>query len=571
MRPAFHAQHHRTTPSRFRRRNGTSASSASPPSFVPPARHRARRGLRSLARLLAVGITAPLAFVALPGGVANAATPEATFAKASDWGSGFTGQYTIRNQGSTTLTTWRVEFDLPAGTTVGSYWDALQTGSTGGHYVFTNREYNGTLAPGAAASFGFLGAGSAAPTNCKLNGNPCTGPAQPDTTAPTVPSNLRLSGASSSSLTLAWNASTDNDRVSGYDVFVDGAAATTVTGTNATVSGLAAARSYTVKVRAKDPTGNLSAFTADLAASTTPGGPDNPPPGSVRSVPYIDITRESPTLTEVAAATGHKVFTLAFVLGSNSGCDPQWGGTIPLAEPRIVNQINALRAQGGDVVVATGGAAGPYLEASCGSVDALAGAYLKIIDTLGVKHLDIDIEASIPVDTMNKALARVQRDRPGTTVSFTLMIQGDDYGLTPILGVDLLKNARDNGVSVDIVNAMTMEFGTSRPVWGDAVIAASEATLRQMKEIWPAKSDAELKRMLAVTPMIGRNFNGKIFTQSDAGKLVTWANTNHIGRLGFWSVGRDNGSCPGGGVSPSCSSIAQSPYEFTTLFKNFTG
>ncbi|MYS78859.1 cellulose binding domain-containing protein [Embleya scabrispora] len=531
---------------------------------------RARRPLRTLARVLVAAVIAPIALVVLPSGAAHAATPEATFAKASDWGSGFTGQYTIRNQGATTLTAWRVEFDLPAGTTVGSYWDALQTGSGGGHYVFTNREYNGTLAPGASATFGFLGAGTGTPGNCKLNGNPCVGPAGPDTTAPGTPTDLRVATAGPTALTLSWSASTDDDRVAGYDIYVNGAPTATSAGPSVTLSGLTPGTGYPVKVRAKDPAGNVSPFTPELIATTTTGG-GNPPPGSVRSVPYIDITAPTPTLTEVAAATGQKLFTLAFVLGSNSGCDPKWGGTIALDEPRIVNQINALRAQGGDVVVAFGGAAGPYLEASCGSVDTLAAAYTKVIDTLGVKHLDIDIEASIPIGTMNKALAKVQRDRPATTVSFTLMVQGDDYGLTPSLGVDLLKNARDNGVRVDIVNPMAMEFGTSRPVWGDAVITAAESTLRQMKEIWPAKSDAELKAMLAVTPMIGRNYNGKIFVQSDASKLVTWANTNHIGRLAFWSVGRDNGSCPGGGVSPTCSSINQSPYEFTTLFKNFTG
>lgn len=546
-------------------------NSLSPKARSSRTRHpgRTRRGRRALARVLAATVAAPIALVILPTGAAHAATPEATFAKASDWGSGFTGQYTIRNQGTGTLTGWRVEFDLPAGTTVGSYWDALKTGS-GNHHVFTNRDYNGTLAPGASVTFGFLGAGPGTPGNCTLNGNPCVGPAVPDTTPPSAPTDLRVSTAGPSALALAWAPSTDNDRVAGYDVYVAGVATTTTATPGVTLSGLTPGTDYRIKVRAKDASGNVSPFTPELIARTTTGGGD-PPPGSVRSVPYIDITAPTPTLTDVAAATGQKLFTLAFVLGSNSGCDPKWGGTIALDEPRIVNQIAALRAQGGDVVVAFGGAAGPYLEASCGSVDTLAAAYTKVIDTLGVKHLDIDIEASIPIGTMNKALAKVQRDRPATTVSFTLMIQGDDYGLTPALGVDLLENARDNGVRVDVVNAMTMEFGTSRPVWGDAVIAAAESTLRQMKEIWPAKSDAELKGMLAVTPMIGRNFNGKIFVQSDATKLVTWANTNHIGRLAFWSVGRDNGSCPGGGVSPTCSSISQSPYEFTNLFKNFTG
>lgn len=172
---------------------------------------------------------------------------------------------------------------------------------------------------------------------------------------------------------------------------------------------------------------------------------------------------------------------------------------------------------------------------------------------------------------MNKALRQVQQERPGTRVRYTLMVQGDDYGLSPQLGYDVLVNAKANGVHVDIVNPMTMEFGSSRPDWGDAVIAAANATLNQMAQIWPERSDAQRRRMLGVTPMIGRNFNGRIFSLEDANQLVAWANTNHIGLLAFWSVGRDNGSCPGGGVSPTCSSIPQPTYQFTNIFKYFTG
>jgi chitinase len=278
----------------------------------------------------------------------------------------------------------------------------------------------------------------------------------------------------------------------------------------------------------------------------------------------------TPAMADVARATGQKFFTLAFVLGSGAGCVPTWGGNIDLTDARINQQISDLRALGGDVAVSFGGAQGPYLQQTCPSQAAQVGAIEKVIDTLHIKRIDFDIEASVPLDTMNKAIAQVQRERAGTVVSYTLMVQSDDYGLTPALGVDLLKNAKANGVNVGIVNPMTMDFGSSKE-WGDAVIAASQSTLGQMAQIWPELSSATLNRMLGVTPMIGRNDTGPIFNQTDANKLITWANGNHIGSLGFWSVGRDNGGCPGGGVSPTCSSISQSQYEFTKIFGGFTG
>jgi chitinase len=146
-----------------------------------------RRLLRRSTPAAALAMLVPLVAVLLTSAPAHAAGPTASFAKVSDWGSGFTGEYTIRNGGTAALTGWTVEFDLPAGTTVGSYWDALQTSAAGGHYVFRNREYNGTLAPGATAKFGFVAAGGGTPANCRLNGSPCSSAEPPPPPPPTPP------------------------------------------------------------------------------------------------------------------------------------------------------------------------------------------------------------------------------------------------------------------------------------------------------------------------------------------------------------------------------------------------
>ncbi|TDC91874.1 glycosyl hydrolase [Saccharopolyspora aridisoli] len=288
-------------------------------------------------------------------------------------------------------------------------------------------------------------------------------------------------------------------------------------------------------------------------------------PAEIKSAPYIDVMQEEPTLAEVAKATGQQHFTLAFVLGSAAGCTPMWGGERAVDDPAIKGQIDELRAMGGDVIVATGGAMGPYLESVCGTADELLGAYEAILDATGANHLDVDVEATIPHDVVNEALAKLQAER-GTKVSYTLRVQADETGLDPY-SLQVLQSAAAYGVDV-LVNPMTMEFGSSKP-WGDAVIAAAESTLRQMKGIWPNLSDADLKARLGVTPMIGRNFNGNTFTQDHARQLLDWANANGIGLLSFWSAGRDNGDCPGGAVSPTCSSIEQQPFEFTTIFKGF--
>jgi chitinase len=299
--------------------------------------------------------------------------------------------------------------------------------------------------------------------------------------------------------------------------------------------------------------------------------PTNPPPGGKHAWPYIDITMSTPTMASVASATGQKFFTTAFIIGSSAGCVPTWGGNIPLTESRIVNDINAIRAGGGDVTVAFGGAVGPYLEHLCTTQSSLVAAYEKVIDTLKITHLDIDVEASVNIDMMTKALAQVQRERAGTTVSFTLLLQADSYGLNDALGVSVLTSAKANGLNVGTVNPMTMDYGLSVPDFGDSVILAAGNVLKQMATIYPEKSDAQRKAMLGLTPMIGRNDTGPIFQLDDAQQVVNYANSNKIASVAFWSVGRDNGGCPGGGTSPTCSSISQSTYAFTNIFKGFTG
>ena len=319
------------------------------------------------------------------------------------------------------------------------------------------------------------------------------------------------------------------------------------------------------------PTTSTSPTPTGTTASPSPSGTvTTPPPSGLnwKVAPYIDITQSTPTLAQIEQATGQKTFTLAFVLGSSAGCVPEWGGTIALTDSRIIGEINALRALGGDVAVSFGGEEGPYLETTCSGESQLEAAYQQVISTLKVTHIDFDIEAATNTSEVNQAIAQVQAANPGLVVSYTLEVQAATYGLTPALGVQVLQNAVSEGVKVGIVNPMTMDFAPNGD-WGQSVIEAAESTEAQMATIWPGDSTAQLYSMLGVTPMIGDNDTGPVFTIADAQELVSWAESENIGRLAFWSEGRDNGGCPSGGVSPTCSGISQSQYQFTSIFAGF--
>ncbi|MBP2474692.1 chitinase [Crossiella equi] len=228
-----------------------------------------------------------LGLAALPANAATGVT--AKYTKTSGWDTGYEGKYTITNNGPSAITSWTVEFDLPTGHRIGSLWEASHT-TAGQRVTAKSQSWNGSLAAGQSASFGFgvqFTGAYADPANCRVNGAPCDGGStEPDTQAPTAPGAPTVTGASSSSLSLSWPASTDNIGVTAYEIVRDGAVVATATGTAATVTGLSANTSYTFTVRAKDAAGNTSAASPAVTGKTTTGGGDPGPAGN-RKVGYF--------------------------------------------------------------------------------------------------------------------------------------------------------------------------------------------------------------------------------------------------------------------------------------------
>jgi chitodextrinase len=99
--------------------------------------------------------------------------------------------------------------------------------------------------------------------------------ALPDTTAPTAPTGVAVSGVSTNRVNVSWTASTDNVGVTGYLVErSQGSGSTTFTqvgtsgGTNYSDTGLQAGTVYNYRVRATDAAGNRSAYSAVVTATT---------------------------------------------------------------------------------------------------------------------------------------------------------------------------------------------------------------------------------------------------------------------------------------------------------------
>ncbi|MFF5449939.1 glycosyl hydrolase family 18 protein [Streptomyces sp. NPDC012950] len=241
-------------------------------------RHRAAAGLTALVLPLAAMVG-----LATPAEAATSAT--ATYTKTQDWGSGFGGSWTVKNTGTTTLTSWTVEWDYPAGTAVTSAWDATVTNSAN-HWTAKNVGWNGTLAPGASVSFGYNGTGSGAPSGCKINGAPCDGSTQPGDNPPSAPGTPVASNVTNTSVKLTWTAATDDKGVKNYDVLRDGAKVTTTTGLTYTDTGLTAGTDYSYTVVARDTIDQTGPAAGPVPVRTT-GGPDIPPPPNAVKLGYF--------------------------------------------------------------------------------------------------------------------------------------------------------------------------------------------------------------------------------------------------------------------------------------------
>ena len=97
------------------------------------------------------------------------------------------------------------------------------------------------------------------------------------------------------------------------------------------------------------------------------------------AAPYLYLGwGNPPAATQVMKSTGITWFTMAFVL-AQGGCSPAWDGSRPLKGGVDESTITAIRSAGGDIIPSFGGWSGNKLGPACGTADALADAYQKVI------------------------------------------------------------------------------------------------------------------------------------------------------------------------------------------------
>jgi len=364
---------------------------------------------------------------------------------------------------------------------------------------------------------------------------------------------------------LAWNASTDNVGVTGYDVYVNGALMISPTTTTGTIGGLNPSTTYSFSVKAHDAAGNSSAASNTVSATTAAGT------GSLIPVaPYVDMgSYPTPSLTGMLSAGHLNSLTLAFITGN--GCKASWFNAYDPRTAWAKDQIDAVRALGGDVKISLGGEAGSELAQVCSTPQATETEYQAIVDAYNLKYLDFDIEGAAVADPTSiarrtQALVLLQKARPNVKISLTLPVLPEGLDAN---GFAVLKSAHDAGVNIDVVNVMAMDYERPTGEYGTFATQAAQSTFNQIKSLWTTKTDAQIWLMVGVTPMIGKNDDGGTFTLADAQTLVNFAKSKHLGMLAFWEMTRDRNACIGG--LSTCTNVTQTPYQFSQIFAGFTG
>ena len=533
----------------------------------------------TLARSVATGT------IFIPG--APATSGNFQFQDTSDWGSGFSGQITMTNTAEQPVNNWRVEFDFAAQIT--SIWDASIVSHVGNHYIVQNAGWNGTIAPGGTASFGFNGSPgnlTTQPLNYRLyDGNATYSGATNHAPTPAGDTVLVNPGQPIAINVLANDTDPDGDPLSVTSITQpkDGVAVLnadgTITYTPATGFIGSDAFSYSVK----DGRGGVGSATVSLTVGTPAATASWP---AQFFAPYVDVTLYPAfNLVSATQTQGVKFFTLAFITADSSD-KPAWGGYSSYEvnggafDMALRQQVAAVRTAGGDVMASFGGAAGQELAQVITSVPQLTAAYQTVVTDYNLTHLDFDIEGAAEadhasIDRRSEALAALQQAQTAAghplQIWYTLPVLPS--GLTAD-GLYVLQSALRYGVQIAGVNVMAMDYGDSAAPnpsgqMGQFAIEAAQSTFAQLQTLYGStKTSAQLWQMIGVTPMIGLNDDtSEVFDEAAARQLVAFAQQQGMGRISMWSLNRDTTGTATNSVTNTASSITQQAFDFSHIFE----
>ena len=232
--------------------------------------------------------------------------------------------------------------------------------------------------------------------------------------------------------------------------------------------------------------------------------------------------------------------TLAFATGA---CGSEtWGGASGASW--AAENIPQLNSAGLNYVVSTGGEAG-HLHLHLRGGHGVVHRPLRRARTWSAST-STSKAASPQSDIQNlvAAAAGAQAQYPNIQFSFTLATLGasdGSYGGVNSLGNEVVQAVLGSSLKNYVINLMTMDFGSASSsvcvvVSGSCEMAQS--AIQAVKNLEHTYGIPASK--IAVTPMIGLNDNtSETFTAADVDTLTSYAKSNGLAGLHFWSLDRD--------------------------------
>jgi len=263
--------------------------------------------------------------------------------------------------------------------------------------------------------------------------------------------------------------------------------------------------------------------------------------------------------------------TLAFATGA---CGSETWGGVSGADWAAEN-VPQLQAAGLDYVVSTGGEAGTFTCASTSGMESFIARYASA----HLVGIDFDIEGGqteSDITDLVASAAGAQSEYPNIQFSFTLATLGasdGSYGGVNSLGNEVVEAVLGSSLKNYVINLMTMDYGSASSSVCVVVSGSCEmgqSAIQAVKNLEHTYGIAASK--IAVTPMIGMNdTTSETFTTADVDTLTSYATSNGLAGLHFWSLDRDT-PCSDDYASPTCNSISSStPLEYTNRFLSDLG
>ncbi|WP_308295079.1 glycoside hydrolase family 18 protein [Streptomyces sp. NK08204] len=299
------------------------------------------------------------------------------------------------------------------------------------------------------------------------------GGGDPAPTVPAAPAGLTVSGTTSSSASLSWNAVTG---ATGYNVYQNGTKVTAVTGASATITGLAASTSYSFQVTATNAAGE-SAKSATVTATTTSGGGG----GGGGALPRHAVTgywqnfNNGATVQKISdVPSAYDIIAVAFADATSTpgavGFTLDSAGLGGYTADQFKADIKAKQAAGKKVIISIGGQNGTVSVNDSASAANFANSVYALMQTYGFDGVDIDLENGLNATYMTQAL-RALSAKAGSSLIITMAPQTLDMQSTSSAYFQTALNVKDilTVVNTQYYNSGSM-LGCDGKVYGQGSV-----------------------------------------------------------------------------------------------------